>query len=146
MTKLSPSEVAGKLGSGLLSFPVTHTNTDGSLDEAAYREHIGWLSQFAASGTATAVEFVRSTERDGASGVLLFPPYLTEADQDGLAAHVRASTVFGVAIYSRANAVDGLGPVDEGSSSLAMSVRPGRCRAVDAGRAPALAGGMWGLA
>ncbi|OUS92615.1 5-dehydro-4-deoxyglucarate dehydratase [Rhodococcus sp. NCIMB 12038] len=150
MTTASPQEIARKLGSGLLSFPVTHLHEDGSFDEAAYRENIGWLSQFDASGlfaaggtgeffsltpveveqvvtaavreapeglpviapagygTATAVEMARSAERAGAHGILLLPPYLTEASQDGLVAHVKqvcAATDLGVTIYSRANAV-----------------------------------------
>lgn len=59
-------------------------------------------------GTATAVELAQEAERVGAGGILLFPPYLTEADQDGLAAHVRAvcrSTSLGVVIYNRSNAL-----------------------------------------
>ncbi|WP_255272830.1 5-dehydro-4-deoxyglucarate dehydratase [Actinomadura madurae] len=50
----------------------------------------------------------RDAERAGADGLLLFPPYLTEASQEGLAAHVRAvcaATGLGVTVYSRANAV-----------------------------------------
>ena len=50
MTTASPQEIAHKLGSGLLSFPVTHLREDGSFDEPAYRENIGWLGQFDASG------------------------------------------------------------------------------------------------
>ena len=41
-------------------------------------------------------------------GILLFPPYLTEADQAGLIEHVSAvcaATSLGVVIYSRANAI-----------------------------------------
>ncbi|GAA2787187.1 5-dehydro-4-deoxyglucarate dehydratase [Saccharopolyspora taberi] len=59
-------------------------------------------------GTAMAVEMARAAERAGAHGLLLLPPYLTEADQRGLAAHVRAvcaATDLGVILYSRANAV-----------------------------------------
>ncbi|WP_130797432.1 5-dehydro-4-deoxyglucarate dehydratase [Streptomyces otsuchiensis] len=59
-------------------------------------------------GTATAVELAAAAERAGADGILLFPPYLTEAGQRGLAAHVEAvcrSTSLGVVLYSRANAV-----------------------------------------
>ncbi|CNG70138.1 5-dehydro-4-deoxyglucarate dehydratase 1 [Mycobacterium tuberculosis] len=59
-------------------------------------------------GTATAARMAREAEEAGADGVLLFPPYLTEASQDGLAAHVRAvcaATRLGVTVYSRANAV-----------------------------------------
>jgi 5-dehydro-4-deoxyglucarate dehydratase len=45
------------VGSGLLSFPVTHFNQDLSFNEGAYREHVEWLSGydaaalFAAGGT-----------------------------------------------------------------------------------------------
>ena len=150
MTSQSPQEIAHQLGSGLLSFPVTHLRADSSFDEAAYRNHIGWLSQFPASGlfaaggtgeffslspaeveqvvtaavqeapagipviapagygTSTAVEMAKSAERVGADGILLLPPYLTEASQDGLVAHVKAvcaATNLGVTIYSRANAI-----------------------------------------
>jgi len=44
------------------------------------------------------------SERLGAQGVLLLPHYLTEAGQEGLAAHVEAvchSVKFGVIIYNR---------------------------------------------
>ncbi|ABG95107.1 5-dehydro-4-deoxyglucarate dehydratase [Rhodococcus jostii RHA1] len=150
MATASPHEIAHKLGSGLLSFPVTHFKDDHSFDEAAYRENIGWLGQFDASGlfaaggtgeffsltppeveqvvraavqeapdglpviapagygTSTAVQMARSAESVGAHGILLLPPYLTEASQDGLVAHVKevcAATTLGVTIYSRANAV-----------------------------------------
>jgi 5-dehydro-4-deoxyglucarate dehydratase len=57
--------------------------------------------------TGTAMELARSAESAGADGILLFPPYLTESEQDGLAAHVRAvcaSTSLGVIIYNRGNA------------------------------------------
>ncbi|WP_037081431.1 5-dehydro-4-deoxyglucarate dehydratase [Pseudonocardia spinosispora] len=59
-------------------------------------------------GTAMAVELAQAAERAGAAGILLFPPYLTEADQEGLAAHVRAvcrATSLGVVIYNRSNAL-----------------------------------------
>ena len=51
---------------------------------------------------------MRAAARAGASGVLLFPPYLTEGTQDGLSAHVRAvcaATGLGVVVYNRANAI-----------------------------------------
>ncbi|MBM0237020.1 5-dehydro-4-deoxyglucarate dehydratase [Micromonospora sp. ATA32] len=57
-------------------------------------------------GTAQAVEMARDAERAGADGILLFPPYLTETSQDGLAAHVQAvcaATSLGVIVYHRAN-------------------------------------------
>lgn len=150
MSRFSPAEVAERLASGLLSFPVTHFHEDLSFDEAAYRDNIGWLSGFGATGlfaaggtgeffslsfaevesvvtaavqevpadvpviapagygTATAVELARAAERAGADGLLLLPPYLTEAPQEGLVEHVRAvcaATDLGVIIYSRANAI-----------------------------------------
>lgn len=61
----------------------------------------------AGQGTAQAVAFARDAEAAGADAVLLFPPYLTEAGQDGLAAHVRAvceATSLGVIVYHRSNA------------------------------------------
>jgi 5-dehydro-4-deoxyglucarate dehydratase len=57
--------------------------------------------------TRTAVELARTAEESGADGILLFPPYLTEAEQDGLAAQVRQvcwATSLGVIIYNRGNA------------------------------------------
>lgn len=150
MSSMSPQDVAQRLGSGLLSFPVTHFDANLEVDEAAYREHIAWLSQFdaaglfaaggtgeffsltpsevervvrvavdeapdglpilapAGGGTADAVALARSAQAAGAHGILLFPPYLTEAGQEGLEAHVRAvceATDLGVIVYNRANAV-----------------------------------------
>ncbi|MGD6756692.1 5-dehydro-4-deoxyglucarate dehydratase [Streptomyces sp. BH105] len=155
MTAYTPADLGRRLGSGLLSFPVTHFRGEDhpsafDFDEEAYREHIGRLGAYevaglfaaggtgeffsltvaevervvaaavaaapegtpilapAGYGTATAVEMAKAAERAGADGILLFPPYLTEAPQDGLAAHVEAvcaATNLGVIIYSRANAV-----------------------------------------
>jgi 5-dehydro-4-deoxyglucarate dehydratase len=54
--------------------------------------------------TRQAIAFAQEAERLGAQGVLLLPHYLTEAGQDGLAAHVEAvcrSVKFGVIIYNR---------------------------------------------
>ena len=50
MTAFSPTDVAQQLGSGLLSFPVTHFAADHAFDETAYRENIAWLSGYDASG------------------------------------------------------------------------------------------------
>lgn len=50
MSALSPTEIAQQLGSGLLSFPVTHFTDDLTFDEAGYRDHIGWLGQYGAAG------------------------------------------------------------------------------------------------
>jgi 5-dehydro-4-deoxyglucarate dehydratase len=148
MPTYTPQEVAERLGSGLLSFPVTHFTPDLEFDETAYRDNIAWLGQheaaglFAAGGTgeffsltnseisrvvtaavqevngklpvlapaggsvANAIEQAGIAEAAGAAGILLFPPYLTEASQDGLAAYIEAvckSTSLGVIVYSRAN-------------------------------------------
>ncbi|MFI7008404.1 5-dehydro-4-deoxyglucarate dehydratase [Streptomyces sp. NPDC050145] len=150
MTRYTPAELGRRIGSGLLSFPVTHFAADLSFDEDAYRENIARLGKYDAAGlfaaggtgeffsltpaevdrvvtaavqsapegtpilapagygTATAVELAVAAERSGADGILLFPPYLTEAGQEGLARHVEAvcrATSLGVIIYSRANAV-----------------------------------------
>jgi 5-dehydro-4-deoxyglucarate dehydratase len=62
----------------------------------------------ATGATVTAVAQAEAAEAAGAAGVLLFPPYLTEASQRGLAEHVTAvckATRLGVVVYSRANAV-----------------------------------------
>jgi 5-dehydro-4-deoxyglucarate dehydratase len=62
----------------------------------------------ATGGTASAVEQARAAEAAGADGILLMPPYLTEADQPGLVEHVSTvcrATRLGVVVYSRANAV-----------------------------------------
>jgi 5-dehydro-4-deoxyglucarate dehydratase len=59
-------------------------------------------------GTAIAVEMAKAAERAGADGLLLLPPYLTEAPQDGLYEHVKAvcdAVGIGVIVYNRANAV-----------------------------------------
>jgi 5-dehydro-4-deoxyglucarate dehydratase len=149
MSEFAPRDLAHRLGTGLLSFPVTHLTEERTLDERAYRDHISWLAEYPAAGlfaaggtgeffsltpaevdatvraavdeapdglpilapagygTAQAVEMARAAETAGADGILLFPPYLTEAGQEGLAQHVRAvcdATGLGVIVYNRANA------------------------------------------
>jgi 5-dehydro-4-deoxyglucarate dehydratase len=150
MSRYSPQEFARQIGSGLLSFPVTHFKADLSFDESAYRANLDWLFSheaaglFAAGGTgeffsltaaetdrvvraavaqtegripviapagygtAIAKEYCKAAEDAGADGILLLPPYLTEADKDGVAAHVEQvckSTRLGVIIYNRANQI-----------------------------------------
>jgi 5-dehydro-4-deoxyglucarate dehydratase len=59
-------------------------------------------------GTAIAIDLCMRGERAGADGILLLPPYLLNASQDGLAAHVEAvckSTSLGVIVYNRDNAI-----------------------------------------
>jgi len=150
VTHYAPQELASQLKTGLLSFPVTAFATDLSFDEAGYREHLSWLSQYdvaglfaaggtgegfsltpaeidsvvraavsqiggkvpvlapATGGTAAAIGQAQAAEAAGADGLLLLPPYLTEAGQRGLVEHVSAvcrSTSLGVIVYSRANAI-----------------------------------------
>ena len=60
----------------------------------------------AGGGTRSAIAAARAAERAGADGILLLPPYLTEASQEGLEAHISAvcsSTELGVMVYGRAN-------------------------------------------
>ena len=147
---MDPKALASTIGSGLLSFPVTHFTADGDFNEASYRRHLQWLSHtelaalFAAGGTGeyfsltldeyrkvvtaavsetagsmpilagcgygtrTAIEFAKAAEQAGANGLLLFPPYLVNPDQDGLFRHVKAicdSTQLGVVVYNRDNAI-----------------------------------------
>jgi 5-dehydro-4-deoxyglucarate dehydratase len=146
----APDDLAARLRSGLLSFPVTHFDADLEFDEPRYREHLAWQASFdvaglfaaggtgegfsltpaetdrvvraavdevggrlpvvapATGGTAAAVAQARAAQDAGAAGVLLFPPYLTEAPQLGLLEHVSAvcrATDLGVIVYNRANAI-----------------------------------------
>jgi 5-dehydro-4-deoxyglucarate dehydratase len=150
VTEYSPPDLAAQLKSGLLSFPVTHFTDDLEFDEAAYREHLNWQSQFPVAGlfaaggtgegfsltfeetdrvvraavsavpdsvpvlapatgsTRNAVAQAQAAEAAGADGILLMPPYLTEAGQAGLVEHLSQvcdATPLGVVVYSRANAV-----------------------------------------
>lgn len=72
MQKMSPSELAKRIGEGLLSFPVTHFTSGFAFDEAPYREHIAWLLEhhpaglFAAGGTG---EFFSLTQSEFSSVV-----------------------------------------------------------------------------
>ncbi|SHK06254.1 5-dehydro-4-deoxyglucarate dehydratase [Roseomonas rosea] len=60
----------------------------------------------AGHGTRIAIEYAQEAEKQGAAGILLMPPYLTETSQAGLRAHIAAvcrSTKLGVIVYNRAN-------------------------------------------
>ncbi|WP_210010055.1 5-dehydro-4-deoxyglucarate dehydratase [Neorhizobium galegae] len=54
---MTPEEIKVALGAGLLSFPVTHFDTEGQFQPESYRRHVEWLSGydapvlFAAGGT-----------------------------------------------------------------------------------------------
>ena len=150
VTLTPPTDLAARLSTGLLSFPVTHFDDRLAFDETRYREHLLWQAGFgiaglfagggtgegfsltsdeidavvraavrevgafvpvvapATGGTAQAVAHATAAQAAGAAGLLLMPPYLTEASQAGLIAHISAvcgSTDLGVIVYSRGNAV-----------------------------------------
>lgn len=46
---MSPEEIKSRVGSGLLSFPVTHFTSDYKLNLDSYRRHVEWLSGFEAA-------------------------------------------------------------------------------------------------
>ena len=55
-------------------------------------------------GTAMAIGYAQKTEKIGADGILLLPPYLVEGPQEGLRAHIAAvcrSTRLPVIVYNR---------------------------------------------
>ncbi|TQM03100.1 5-dehydro-4-deoxyglucarate dehydratase [Pseudonocardia kunmingensis] len=97
---------AGGTGEGFsLTPPEVDRVVRAAVDEAGDRVPV---VAPATGGTAASVAQARAAQDAGASGVLLFPPYLTEASQRGLAEHVSAvcrATELGVIVYSRANAV-----------------------------------------
>lgn len=150
MANFTPAELKSQLGTGLLSFPVTHFTPDLAFDEGAYRAHVGRMASFDIAGlfaaggtgegfsltneeiaavvqaavsevdgakpvlapalgaTANAIQQARAAEAAGADGLLIFPPYLTEASQEGLIEHVSAicsATSLGAVVYSRGNGV-----------------------------------------
>jgi 5-dehydro-4-deoxyglucarate dehydratase len=47
---VDPNQLKKELGSGLLSFPVTHFDENLVFNRQAYEEHIAWLGGFAAAG------------------------------------------------------------------------------------------------
>ncbi|MFD3919003.1 5-dehydro-4-deoxyglucarate dehydratase [Streptomyces sp. NPDC058595] len=54
MTLFDPETLRSVLGTGLLSFPVTHARPDFSFDEDAYREHVARQSSLPTSGVFAA--------------------------------------------------------------------------------------------
>lgn len=47
---MSPDQMAATIGAGLLSFPVTHFDSDLKFDAAAYRDHCAWLLEYDVAG------------------------------------------------------------------------------------------------
>ncbi|MFY7959653.1 MAG: 5-dehydro-4-deoxyglucarate dehydratase [Elsteraceae bacterium] len=50
MARMTPTEMARKIGGGLLSFPVTPFDKSLAFDEGRYRDNIEWLSGFKVAG------------------------------------------------------------------------------------------------
>jgi 5-dehydro-4-deoxyglucarate dehydratase len=50
MSQIAPPQLAASIGSGLLSFPVTHFDDAGQFDEAAYRAHCGRMISYPLAG------------------------------------------------------------------------------------------------
>ena len=46
---MDPNAIKKAVGDGLLSFPVTHFDSENKFNEAAYREHVEWLAGYDAS-------------------------------------------------------------------------------------------------
>ena len=95
MSKMTPQEMAAKIGSGLLSFPVTPFKADFSFDEATYRANMDWLcgyevaGLFAAGGTG---EFFSLTPTEVAQIVAV------AVDETNGRVPVLAGTGYGTAI------------------------------------------------
>ncbi|PVM90800.1 5-dehydro-4-deoxyglucarate dehydratase [Caulobacter endophyticus] len=82
----------------------------GKVVRAAVAETAGKIPVIAGCGygTAIATDLARDAEAAGADGLLLLPPYLTNATQEGLLAHIESvckATSLGVIVYNRDNAV-----------------------------------------
>ncbi|TIT86409.1 MAG: 5-dehydro-4-deoxyglucarate dehydratase, partial [Mesorhizobium sp.] len=45
---MTPTDIKAALGSGLLSFPVTHFDAQGRFAPESYKSHVSWLSSFKA--------------------------------------------------------------------------------------------------
>lgn len=150
MSNYAPNDLAESIGTGLLSFPVTHFDSEGRFDEGAYRAHCAHMASFPLAGlftaggtgeffsltpeevgtvasaavaaaggnlpviagcgygTAIAVDIAKRVEKVGADAILLLPPYLIGASQEGLVNHVEAvcrATSLGVIVYNRDNGI-----------------------------------------
>ena len=82
----------------------------GTLVRAAVEEIQGTIPIIAGAGYGTrlACQFARAAEEAGADGVMVMPPYLVNAEQEGLYRHYRAvasATRAAVIVYQRDNAI-----------------------------------------
>jgi 5-dehydro-4-deoxyglucarate dehydratase len=111
LTWLAEYPVAGLFAAGGTGegFSLTFEETD-RVVRTAVEEVAGAVPVLApATGsTSNAIAQAKAAKEAGADGLLLMPPYLTEASQQGLVEHVSRvcqATDLGVVVYSRANAV-----------------------------------------
>src|SRR5665647_1155123 len=111
LTWLAEHDVAGLFAAGGTGeyFSLTPQEVT-AVVSAAVSESASRVPIVAPAGGATrvAVDQTRAAERAGASGVMLLPPYLTEASQEGLverASAVCRSTSLGIIYYNRANGI-----------------------------------------
>jgi 5-dehydro-4-deoxyglucarate dehydratase len=107
MSKMTPRELAQKIGAGLLSFPVTPFKADYAFNEQRYRENLDWLcgydvaGLFAAGGTG---EFFSLTPAEVAKVVAV------AVDETKGRTPVLAGTGYGTAIAKEiAIAAEGAG-------------------------------------
>ena len=50
MSRMTPKEMASRIGDGLLSFPVTPFRPDNAFDETRYRSNLDWLCGYEVAG------------------------------------------------------------------------------------------------
>jgi 5-dehydro-4-deoxyglucarate dehydratase len=108
---LAQYDVAGLFAAGGTGemFSLTPAEVE-QVTRAAVSETAGRVPVLAGAGygTAIAIEMAKAAERAGSNGILLLPPYLVNAKQEGLSAHIEAvcrATSLGVIVYNRDNAI-----------------------------------------
>ena len=95
MSRMAPRELAAKLATGLLAFPVTHFAESLDFDEGRYRDHIEWLAGFKPAGlfaAAAAGEFFSLTLEE------FFRVVAAAAEQAGNRVPVVAGCGYGTAM------------------------------------------------
>ena len=111
--------VRNMVGKGLSAiFACAGTGEFFSLTLEEYREAVratveevdGRLPVLAGAGYSTriAIQFAQAAEQAGADGLLVLPPYLVQAEQEGLYRHYRAiadAVGVGILLYQRDNAI-----------------------------------------
>jgi dihydrodipicolinate synthase/N-acetylneuraminate lyase len=104
MTRYVPTEIRQVLGSGLLSFPVTHFTANLGFDEAAYRDNLGWLSSYSVAGLFVA----------GGTGEFfsLTPPEVARVVRAGVAETADSAPIVAPAGYGTAQAIDMAGDIE----------------------------------